>query len=594
MKLDKNLIYYIKKHKILFSLVVLFGILVKILGVIVPLFVGNIIDLIIYNLSNGDVGKTRLSFNVLILVLIGFVMYISRNLHIIAYHYFGEKIGLDIKSDVFEALQDQSQKYFDNQSIGDLISKSTSDVGVVASAHFVIGNFIINSIHILFILGVLYSLDPIIFLISLGIVLFSTIITKRFEGKYSPLYTEFISIRGKMNKVLQETIDGSVVVQTLNGKNLEISKFDNQNKKLRNLGYKIAKINSAFFLRTNILTPLSIAIIILVGGYQVVDGYLTTGLLISSILLIRIISGPIGQLTSAFMLWTRAKIAGERVFSIVNSERAITNNIMPIEFPKDALGFISFKNVTFSYQNEPVLDEITLNIPSGSNIAILGSTGCGKSSLINLIPRFYDPTSGKVTIDGIDIKEYNIESLRSRIGFVDQETFLFSKTIHENIAFGKPDASREEVIKAAKYANANDFINSMLETYDTIIGKRGNTLSGGQRQRISIARALLINPRIVIFDDSLSAVDMKTEKQIQDATYQLLQGRTTIFITQRISTIKNADQIIILKDGRIFEQGTHEELMKNDSAYKQMFLAQIEGLLDLSILNVQGDYIYEK
>ena len=255
-----------------------------------------------------------------------------------------------------------------------------------------------------------------------------------------------------------------------------------------------------------------------------------------------------------------------------------------IKFPDDGKGEIRFEDVSFGYKEEPVLEGITLSIPAGSTIALLGGTGSGKSSLINLIPRFYDVTEGAIKIDGLDVRNLKLESVRKKIGFCDQETFLFSRSIGENIAFGNPLASKEEIIKVAKLSQIHGFIETLPNGYDTVIGERGITLSGGQRQRLSIARALLADPLIVIFDDALSSVDVKTERKIQDALEALLENRTAIFITQRLSTIKFTDWIVIMDNGTIAEQGTHNDLLSNNGIYKRLYETQVDGVLDLEIL----------
>jgi ATP-binding cassette subfamily B protein len=320
------------------------------------------------------------------------------------------------------------------------------------------------------------------------------------------------------------------------------------------------------------------------GGTLVMNNQLTPGLLIASIMLSRLLFVPINHITRLGVVFGQAQALGTRIFKVIENIPVILDDPDAIVLSDDGNGEIKFENVTFGYREEPVLEEISLSIPAGSTLALLGGTGSGKSSLINLIPRFYDVTKGAVKIDGIDVRKLKLESIRKKIGFCDQETFLFSRSIGENISFGNPMATKEEIIQVAKISQIHKFIESLPEGYDTIIGERGITLSGGQRQRLSIARALLADPLIVIFDDALSSVDVKTERKIQDALEALLENRTTIFITQRLSTIKFSDWIVIMDKGFIAEQGKHSDLLSKNGIYKRLFETQVDGILDLEII----------
>jgi ABC-type multidrug transport system fused ATPase/permease subunit len=322
---------------------------------------------------------------------------------------------------------------------------------------------------------------------------------------------------------------------------------------------------------------------LIIGGMLVFEGQISIGMLISAFLIIDFLSHVINEVILSTTSFSDFKASSRRIVSILEENPNIDDSPTANDLDNPT-GDIDFKDVTFTYGNEPVLKDINLRIPANNSIALLGSTGSGKSSLINLVIRFYDPTGGSVLIDDINLKDIKLNSLRKNIGFVDQETFLFSRSIIENIKFGKPHASDAEVFRVTKIANIHNFILTLPDKYDTIIGERGVTLSGGQKQRLSIARALLVDPKIIIFDDSLSAVDLKTEHQIREALTNFLTNRTVIFVTQRISITSIVDKIVILNNGQIVEQGSHEELLSQNMVYTNLFNTQIDDVVDLSII----------
>ncbi|MEM2050456.1 MAG: ABC transporter ATP-binding protein, partial [Thermoproteota archaeon] len=331
-------------------------------------------------------------------------------------------------------------------------------------------------------------------------------------------------------------------------------------------------------LPTAILT-LSIAMVYVYATYSIFNAgaVMTVGSIILFARYMLRLSFPLRDLSMLLGTWINASAGLERVFEVMDAPKGV-EDLPDAEEITIRQGMVEFRNVTFQYANgKPVLKNVSFKVNPGEKIAILGATGSGKSTLVYLIPRFYDPTSGSILIDGVDIKKFKLSSLRRQIGIVPQDVFLFSGTIRENIAFGKPDASMEEIARAAELAKIRDFIESLPDGYDTFVGERGVTLSGGQRQRITIARAILTDPRILIMDDSLSFVDSKTEQEIQSAINEVMKGRTTFIIAQRLSTIRNADRIMILDDGEIVEFGTHEELMARSGAYRRIYETQFLG-----------------
>jgi len=343
-----------------------------------------------------------------------------------------------------------------------------------------------------------------------------------------------------------------------------------------NQGITVGKVFSFLFPVIFLLANLGQAAVLYYGGVQIIDSTLTFGEWQKFSLYLIYVFFPIGQLGFIISQMSQAGASATRIFEILNAQNDVTNK--PDARPLAAIsGELAFENVTFRYfgSGDPVLSNISFAAAPGQTVALLGATGSGKSTVINLIPRFYDVSEGKVTIDGIDVRDVTLESLRSQIGIVLQETNLFSGSVRDNIAFGRPDATDEEVIAAAKAAAAHDFIVGFPEGYNTPVGERGSTLSGGQKQRVAIARALLLDPRILILDDSTSSVDLATEATIQRALDKLMQGRTSIVIAQRISTVRNADQIIVLEKGKVVGVGTHVELMETNPIYAEIFSSQL-------------------
>ncbi|MFX0093768.1 MAG: ABC transporter ATP-binding protein [Candidatus Hodarchaeota archaeon] len=549
--------------------------------VIIPVITGGAIDAIVNGLSTGSINEIEIITFCVLILGIAILRYILRALIFYVGQYYANQLCQDLRTNLFATLQKQSHKYFDQHSTGDLVSKTTNDMldlwdmgdlPEIASQGFTL---------FFLILGFLFYFDPlssIIVLISFPLL---AVILMFFEHRLHRVVNKARVQFGQLSKVLQENIDGVRVVRAYNAKETEITRFSAENKRYRKLNLHRKKLDGGIFPQMRIMAGLISAIVLITASFSVIDGRMSLGVLITIVLLTGMLYDAIDYITGVVAVWGSGHGASIRIREILDSTPEIRDDSNAIELQKDTKGTISFNHVSFGYRNEPVLKDIHFRIAGRKTVAILGATGSGKSSLINLIPRFYEVTNGSVTIDGIDIRKIQIESLRRRIGFVDQETFLFSKSVHENIAFGYPDASREDVIRVAKMARAHDFIMAMERGYDTAIGEKGVRLSGGQKQRISIARALLADPLIVIMDDSLSSVDTKTEQEIQEATNALLKDRTTILVTQRLSSLSYVDWIVILSEGYIVEQGTHSSLVTLNGIYKKLLDTQQDGLIDL-------------
>jgi ATP-binding cassette subfamily B protein len=375
---------------------------------------------------------------------------------------------------------------------------------------------------------------------------------------------------------LQENLAGVKVVKAFTREQEQQTKFRAAADATMNQAITVSRLFTFLFPLVFLIANLGQAAILYFGGKQIITGLLSLGEWQEFSLYLIYLFFPVAQFGFIITQMGQAAASADRIFEILDTRNDITDKPDAITLP-DITGTVKFENVTFRYfgGGEPVLKDVSFTANPGETIALLGATGSGKTTIINLLPRFYDPSEGKITIDGHDLRDLKLESLRSHIGIVLQETTLFSGTIRENIAFGKPEASQAEIEAAAQAAQAHDFIMSFPEGYNTHVGERGTTLSGGQKQRVAIARALLLNPRILILDDSTSSVDLNTEAQIQKALDILMRGRTSFVIAQRISTVINADKIIVLDKGEIVAEGKHQDLMEDSPIYAEIYNSQI-------------------
>jgi ATP-binding cassette subfamily B multidrug efflux pump len=398
-------------------------------------------------------------------------------------------------------------------------------------------------------------------------------------GKLSqPLFVEFQIKLSRLNTILQENMAGIKVIKAFTREPREQKRFDVATDDLFTQGLKISKTFSVLFPVIFLIAQIGQVAILYFGGRQILGGSLDLGGYQKFSLYVIYIFFPLGQLGFIISLMAQASASADRIFDILDTDSDIKNKPNAVDLPTIE-GHVEFRDVTFRYFNsgEPVLRKVSFTAEPGQTIALLGATGSGKTTIINLIPRFYDASEGAVLIDGRDVRDVTLDSLRSQIGIVLQETNLFSGTIRDNIAFGRPNATMDEVIAAAKAAAAHDFIMTFPEGYDTPVGERGTTLSGGQKQRMAIARALLLNPSLLILDDSTSSVDLITEYRIQKALDQLMKGRTSFVIAQRITTVVNANQILVLDKGGIVAAGTHAELMETSPIYAEIYHSQLIG-----------------
>jgi ABC-type multidrug transport system fused ATPase/permease subunit len=374
-----------------------------------------------------------------------------------------------------------------------------------------------------------------------------------------------------MATVLQENLTGQRVVKAFSRAPFEQQKFDAKVDMLFNESYSTAKFQAFNNPFMQSMWLVSLAVVFWVGAGEIVAGRMQVGDLIAFQLYLTYLQVPVRSVGFIINMFARAHSAGSRIYEILDAESAVQekSDAQPLRVTE---GHVRFEDVSFGYDAyAPVLRHIDIDAEPGQTVALLGPTGSGKSTVVNLLPRFYDVTDGRITIDGQDIRDVTLESLRDSIGIVQQDVFLFVDTIRNNIAYGRPDATEEEIIRAAEAARIHEFIGQLPDGYDTWVGERGTTLSGGQRQRVAIARTLLLDPKVLIFDDSTAAVDMRTEFLIQEALHNLMRGRTTFVIAQRLRTVKEADQIVVLRDGGVVERGTHDELLAAGGFYQQIY-----------------------
>jgi ABC-type multidrug transport system fused ATPase/permease subunit len=511
---------------------------------------------------------------VLIAALEGLLSYIQRyTLEIVS-----QRAGFEMRDNLYNSLLEQSFSFYDQQRTGQLMARATGDVNMLE--RFFNMGFRLAFSNLLLLLLVIYSMISIsvsLTIVSSLFLPFLLVTTIKFSQRIRPMWQEVREQYGDITSVIQENLSGLRVVRGFNREEYEKEKFSIELVKYFDINVEMAKLRAIFRPLTSLISGIGLVIIIMYGGTLIIEEALTVGSLVAFYFYLARLLGPVRMLGFMTGMWVRAQAASERVFEIIDAEIDV-NDRPDAKDLKSLEGRISFEDVWFSYDGENmVLKDIDIDVDPGQTVAILGATGSGKSSIINLIPRFYDVDRGCIKIDGEDIRNITIKSLRNHIGIVRQDPFIFSITLRENIAYGVENASIEKVREAAQQAKIHEFIESLPEGYDTKVGERGVTLSGGQKQRVAIARALLKNPKILILDDSTSSVDTQTEYEIQQALDELLENRTTFIITQRLSSIKKADYIIVLEDGEIREEGTHEELMKEAGIYRNLYETQISG-----------------
>ncbi|SDJ18827.1 ABC transporter ATP-binding protein [Salimicrobium halophilum] len=486
--------------------------------------------------------------------------------------FFGIRSVYSLREALYQKLQRLSFRYYDNAKTGDIMSKLTADVdGFRFFLSFGFSEFIRIVLLISVSLGVMFYYSVPLALVTMAAMPFLAVVVFRFDRKVHPAFRRIRKSYGKLNTRVQENISGMNTVKSLSREDFEVGRFLNRSEDYRTTYINTSNIWAKFFPLMEFIGNVCVVLLLAFGGYLVTTGELQVGELVAFFNLVWYILGPLMNFGFVINLFSQSKASGERLLSILEEEEDVVND--PSVEEKRLEGTVSFRDVTLTYpgEEEKALKNITLDAPAGTTIGMIGATGSGKTSLTQVLTRFYEPESGQVYVDGKPVESYDLQYLRKNIGFVLQESFLFSTTIKENIAYGNPLASEEEIIKAAKRAQAHDFIMDTPDGYDTLLGERGMGLSGGQKQRIAIARAILIDPSILVLDDATSAVDMETEFKIQLALKEVMKGRTTFIIAHRISSLKHADEILVLEDGEVRERGKHDQLLENGGIYRRIY-----------------------
>ncbi|GAB6099447.1 ABC transporter ATP-binding protein [Halanaerocella petrolearia] len=491
--------------------------------------------------------------------------------------YVSQNAIKDLRADLYGHLQSLSLDFYADNKTGEIMSRATNDIGVLQGA---IVSGAIGVFSKVFVLA--GGIGKLFYdnwrLATVSFVLFPLIgyVVDRFNRRIREVSKRAQVKVANVSDVLQETISGVRVVKSFGREEYEYERFQEQNYANFRANLKNSQLKATLTPVTEFLAALSFIVVLWYGGREVIAGKMTAGELTGFFTLLLYITNPLKSLTKLSGTIQRALAAAERIFEIIDIQPAIQDQPGAKKLT-EVDGVIEFDNVSFSYDdNELALDKINLEAQPGQMVALVGPSGAGKSTLVNLVPRFYDPDQGMVSIDGVDIKEFKVNSLRDKIGIVPQETILFGGTIEDNILYGNLAASQEEVVQAAKAANAHEFVMSFADDYQTQIGERGVGLSGGQKQRIAIARAILNDPEILILDEATSALDTESEALVQEALERLMENRTTFVIAHRLSTVLNADRIVVMDEGRIVETGTHKELLNQEGVYEGLYQAQFD------------------
>jgi ATP-binding cassette subfamily B protein len=488
-----------------------------------------------------------------------------------------QAMAFDMRNDLFAKVQRLSFSYHDRNQTGQLMVRATDDVEKV---RIFIGQGLVQLVGAVLLLTgtliILFNTNTTLAWATIWILPVALILFMIFGVISQPLFKKVQAKISALNTLLQENLAGIKVIKAFTREKSEQAKFKTTADNVMNQQLTVARLFTFLMPLVFLIANLGQAGVLYVGGTQIITGSLSIGEWQEFTLYLMYLFFPVASFGFIITQMGQASASADRIFEILDARSDIVDKPDAATLPK-VTGLVRFDNVTFRYfgGGDPVLNKVNFEALPGQTIALLGATGSGKTSIINLLPRFYDPTEGSITIDGYDLRDVTLDSLRSQIGIVLQETTLFAGSIRDNIAFGKTDATDKEIIAAAKAAAAHDFIMSFPEGYDTPVGERGTTLSGGQKQRVAIARALLLDPRILILDDSTSSVDVATETVIQSALDKLMKGRTSFVIAQRISTVMNADQILVLDKGEIVARGQHADLMEDSAIYAEIYNSQL-------------------
>ncbi|MBN1661377.1 MAG: ABC transporter ATP-binding protein [Anaerolineae bacterium] len=554
------------------------------LELVPPLFQKTIVDEV---LGARDLGR----LGMLVAVLVG--VYALQNGvdagDMFIRHALGEKFILDLRVRLYAWLQRLSLSFFERTSTGELMSRVTNDVGVLEQ--FVTHGSALAAVALLRLVGgavILFVLDARLAALVLVPVPILAIAMRYFNTRIRPIYRRVRDRLGDLNAQLQDNLSGIQVIQAFGQEEQQLRRFATESEEYYEARVEGIRYWATFFPAMRFVASMGTAIVLGVGGAMVIGGELTLGTLVAFLAYVTSFYEPINRLTEIDRVFQEAIAAGDRIFELLDETADVADAPDAVELPL-MRGEVVFDDVHFRYgrrrpegtpldeeQHPEVLHDVDFRMAPGEVVALVGPSGAGKTSIANLLCRFYDPVHGRITVDGYDLRHVKLESLRSQVAVVLQDTFLFNTTVRDNLLYGKPDATEEDLVAAAKAAYAHEFIQSLPKGYDTEIGERGVRLSGGQKQRLALARAILADPRILILDEATSSVDAEAEYLIQQALDSVLQGRTALVIAHRLSTIRDADKIVALEDGRIVEVGDHRELIDRGGLYSQLYQRQLE------------------
>jgi ABC-type multidrug transport system fused ATPase/permease subunit len=573
LELTVRMFKYILSYKSRIILMIVAVLSTTALNLVPPLLYGAALDRYIPNQLSWELTLVALGF-----VLIGVATFASQFIQNYMLEWLFGKMEYDIRDDIFDHLQVLSLRYYADEEVGSIVSRATNDVDKISE--LVSSGIITGFADLLTLVGIItimFSLDPSLSIISFSMIPLMLIWMMIWGKRVRKVYRETRKTIASVSAQMEESVSGIKEIQSFSKEDDTKRQFEHINETNMTANVEAGRVMSAFFPAVTFFTSVGQALVLWFGGTAVIKGTLTVGTLFIFMSYITRFFQPIQELSNIWNSIQSALAAAERVFNVMDTPIEIAE--APDAFELGTLeGKIVYDNMSFGYkQEQPVLNYINLVVEPNTTVAFVGPTGVGKTTMINLLYRFYDPTEGKITVDGHDLKEVKIDSLRRQLGIVLQDPFLFSGTIMDNIRYSRPDASDEEVIEVSKAIGAHDFISRLPEGYQTDVRERGSRLSVGQRQLVSLARALLANPRILIMDEATSSIDAYTELLIQKAMNQTLKGRTAIIIAHRLSTVRNADMIIVLEGGKIVEMGKHEELMKRGGLYMRLYELQFKS-----------------
>ncbi len=571
----KRLLKYILKNKLYVIGALVCAAFSNILMIVGPFIIGKGVDNII---DKGNVNFERVKYYALIIIGLYLISAAFQWSLQVFTSKLSNKTVEEIRSNLFEHVTKMPLKFFDTNSHGDVMARLTGDIENISEGIFQsVTQFITGIISIVGSLVFMFILNPVITLVVIVMTPITFIIAAFITRKSSKMFSAQSKLNGELNGYIEEIISNQNVVKAFNFEKSSMERFEEINKKLYNSGRWAQFYSSLVNPSTRLVNNITYVLLGMTGGIASLAGHLSIGYISSFLTYSTYFSQPINNITSVTTQLQSAIASAKRVFAIMDSDIEIEQSIDDIEL-KYTEGNVCFEDVTFSYNTQiPLIKNFSLKVNKGSRIAIVGPTGAGKTTLVNLLMRFYDVNSGNIYIDNININKLSKDSLRKSFGMVLQDTWLFKGTLRENIAYGKPEASIEEIINAAKAANAHNFIKRLPKGYDTELTEGAGNLSQGQKQLITIARVMLVLPSMLILDEATSSVDTRTELNIQKAFLRMMEGRTSFIIAHRLSTIREADLILVLNNGQIVEQGNHEQLLKKGGFYSNLYYSQYEN-----------------